>query len=84
MENFKELPLDVRLSAYMDGQVSAEDASELEALIASDPKAREILDTLKAGSDFGNQAFEEMLREPVPLNLVRSRARRMAPVRPER
>jgi anti-sigma factor RsiW len=72
MENFKELPLEVRLSAYMDGQVEAEDARELEALIASDDEARVIYEQLKAGSEFGNQFFEGMLNEPVPLDLVRS------------
>lgn len=72
MENFKELPLEVRLSAYIDGQVGEEDKREIEALLATDPHARELLDLLNAGSDFGNQAFEEMLKEPVPLNLVRA------------
>jgi len=72
MENFKELPLEVRLSAYVDGEVEAADARELEALIASDAEAKVIYEQLRAGSEFGNQFFEEMLKEPVPLNLVRS------------
>ena len=42
MENFKELPLEVRLSAFLDGQVEAEDVKELEALIASNDEARAI------------------------------------------
>jgi anti-sigma factor RsiW len=72
MENFRELPLEVRLSAYMDGQVEAEDARELEALIASNAEAKLIYEQLKAGSEFGNRFFEQMLKEPVPLGLVRS------------
>lgn len=72
MENFKELPLEVRLSAYIDGQVSEEDKREIETILATDPHARELLDLLNAGSELGNQAFAEMLREPVPLNLVRA------------
>lgn len=72
MENFKELPLEVRLSAYVDGEVEADDISELEALIASDAEAKVIYEQLKAGSAFGNQFFEDMLKEPVPLGLVRS------------
>lgn len=72
MDNFKELPLEVRLSAFMDGQVEDEDARELEALIASDAEAKLIYEQLKAGSDFGTQCFEELLKEPVPLDLVRS------------
>jgi len=72
MENFKELPLEVRLSAYLDGQVEDEDARELEALIASDAQAKVIFEQLKAGSEFGNQLFADMLKEPVPLGLVRT------------
>lgn len=72
MENFKELPLEVQLSAYLDGQLDATDAKEIETLLKSDPKAQAIFDTLKAGSDFGSEMFEEMLKEPVPLHLVRS------------
>jgi anti-sigma factor RsiW len=72
MENFKGLPLEVRLSAYIDGQVGEEDKRDIEALLATDPHARELLDLLNAGSEFGNQAFAEMLKEPVPLDLVRA------------
>lgn len=72
MENFKDLPLEVRLSAYLDGQVEADEARELEALVASDAEAKVIYEQLKAGSAFGNQLFEDMLREPVPLGIVRS------------
>ena len=72
MENFKELPLEVRLSAYLDGQVEDEDARELEALIASDAQAKVVYEQLKAGSEFGNQLFDDMLKEPVPLGLVRN------------
>lgn len=72
MENTRDLPLEVRLSAYIDGQLGEEEARELEALIASDPHARDLHDQLKAGSDFGSHAFGEMLKEPVPLGLVRA------------
>jgi anti-sigma factor RsiW len=72
MEKFKDLPLEVRLSAYSDGQIEPEDKREIEALLAADQHARELLDLLNAGSDFGNQAFAEMLKEPVPLSLVRA------------
>ena len=84
MENFKELPLEVRLSAFIDGQVGEEDARELEALIASNDNARGIYETLKMGSDFGNKAFEEMLNEPVPLDLVRNIKAIEAPPAPVR
>lgn len=85
MENIRDLPLDVRLSAYIDGQLSDDDKREIEALLATDAHARELLDLLTAGSDFGNRAFAEMLKEPVPLHLVRAirdtSAKPAAPVR---
>ncbi|MFT4000260.1 MAG: anti-sigma factor [Rhizobium sp.] len=66
------MPLEVRLSAFMDGEMSREEKEELERLIASDPDARRIFDELKHGSDVGRKAFDEVLKEPVPLALVRS------------
>ncbi|MDO6964267.1 anti-sigma factor family protein [Rhizobium alvei] len=72
MDEFESLPLEVRLSAYLDGQVEPHQREVLEALLASDEAARQLLETLKAGSEFGNNAFEEMLRNPVPLSLVRA------------
>jgi anti-sigma factor RsiW len=68
----KKMPLEVRLSAFMDGETSREEKDELEKLIASDPDARRIFDELKHGSDVGRKAFDEVLKEPVPLALVRS------------
>ncbi|TXI11064.1 MAG: anti-sigma factor, partial [Rhizobium sp.] len=66
------MPLEVRLSAFMDGEMNREEKEELERLIASDPDARRIFDELKHGSDVGRKAFDEVLKEPVPLALVRS------------
>ncbi len=68
----KKMPLEVRLSAFMDGETNREEKEELEKLIASDPDARRIFDELKHGSDVGRKAFDEVLKEPVPLALVRS------------
>ncbi len=68
----KKMPLEVRLSAFMDGETNREEKEELERLIASDPDARRIFDELKHGSDVGRKAFDEVLKEPVPLALVRS------------
>lgn len=68
----KKTPLEVRLSAFMDGEMSREEKEELEKLIASDADARRIFDELKHGSDVGRKAFDEVLKEPVPLALVRS------------
>lgn len=71
MQNTKGLPLDVRLSAYLDGEVNEAERKELEQLVARDDEARRMLEMLRAGSAFGNKAFEEFLHDPVPLSLVR-------------
>ena len=72
MDEFDTLPLEVRLSAYLDGQVTETQKQAIDDLLAEDEQARELLATLKAGSDFGMRAFEDMLAEPVPLDMVRS------------
>ncbi|MGG6898228.1 anti-sigma factor family protein, partial [Rhizobium sp. BR 315] len=66
------MPLEIRLSAFMDGEMSRDEKEELEKLIASDPEARRILDELRHGSNVGRKALDEVLKEPVPLALVRS------------
>lgn len=71
VEGTQGLPLEIRLSAYLDGQLPDTEVSEIEAIIARDEKVRTLFERLKAGSEFGRQAFEEMLHEPVPLTLVR-------------
>jgi anti-sigma factor RsiW len=68
----KKTPLEARLSAYMDGETSREEKEELERLIASDPETRRVYETLRHGSDVGRRAFDEVLKEPVPLALVRA------------
>ncbi|MFS8112742.1 anti-sigma factor [Rhizobium jaguaris] len=73
------MPLEARLSAFMDGETSREEKEELERLIASDPEARRIFNELKHGSDVGRKAFDEVLKEPVPLALVRSIKSAQAP-----
>lgn len=71
MLNTKGLKLEVRLSAYMDGEVSDAERKEIEQLIARDDEARRLLERLKAGNGFGAVAFETFLHDPVPLSLVR-------------
>ena len=71
MQNTKGLALEVRLSAYIDGEVSEAESRELEDLVARNDEARLVLEMLKAGNTFGNKAFEEFLHDPVPLSLVR-------------
>ncbi|WP_034815204.1 anti-sigma factor [Ensifer sp. BR816] len=71
MQQTKGLALEVRLSAYIDGELGEAERSELDALLARDDDARRLLDKLRAGSAFGNRAFEDFLHDPVPLALVR-------------
>ncbi|CAN7537614.1 anti-sigma factor [Rhizobium sp. LjRoot30] len=71
MNDLRKLPLDVRLSALLDGEVQHDEKDELERLVATNGEAREIYDRLKRGSEIGNVAFEEFLKEPVPLAIVR-------------
>ncbi|MFB9952286.1 anti-sigma factor family protein [Rhizobium puerariae] len=72
MSSFQPSPLEMRLSAYVDNQASDRDAQEVEELLVNDPQARALHDALKRGTDAGRLAFEDMLKEPVPLDLVRS------------
>jgi anti-sigma factor RsiW len=72
LQDLKKLSIEARLSAYMDGEASREEKEDLERLLAADPEARRILALLKHGSDVGCKAFDEVLKEPVPLAIVRS------------
>ncbi|MEI2300195.1 anti-sigma factor family protein [Ensifer sp. MJa1] len=71
MQQTKGHALEVRLSAYIDGEIGEAERSELEALLARDDDAKALFEKLKAGSSFGNTAFEDFLHDPVPLALVR-------------
>lgn len=65
-------PLERRLSAFVDSQVSDAERQDVESMLVNDSHARALHDDLKRGSQTGRQIFEEMLKEPVPLDLVRS------------
>lgn len=72
MESTRGLPLEVRLSAYLDGQLPEAEVEEINALLAADDEARAVYEKLKLGSEFGARAFDRMLQEPIPLDLVRN------------
>lgn len=72
MPSTKGLALEVRLSAYIDGEVDETERKELEQLVSRNDEARLILEMLKAGNAFGDKAFEQVLHDPVPLSLVRN------------
>jgi len=64
--------LELRLSAYVDGQADEQDRHAIEELLVNDPQVRALHDALKRGTEAGRQAFDNMLKEPVPLDLVRA------------
>ena len=72
MESTQGLPLEVRLSAYLDGQLPRAEMNEIDEILAGDDSARDVFEKLKLGSEFGARAFDRMLQEPIPLDLVRS------------
>ncbi|MBN9053379.1 MAG: anti-sigma factor [Rhizobiales bacterium] len=72
MESTQGLPLEVRLSAYLDGQLPEAEVEEIDAILAIDDDARGVYEKLKLGSEFGARAFDRMLQEPIPLDLVRN------------
>lgn len=61
-----------RLTAYVDGELSAAQALEVEAALASDAKARETVDLLRRDSLLVRAAFDESLTEPLPDGLLKT------------
>jgi len=72
MNALQPSPLELRLSAYIDGQANDEERHDIEELLVNDPQARSLHDALKRGADIGRHALDDMLKEPVPLDLVRA------------
>jgi len=70
--DFKKQPLEAQLAALLDGETTPEQKLELESRLATDENARKIYDKLRHGVDFGRRKLDDMLKEPVPLALVRS------------
>jgi anti-sigma factor RsiW len=60
------------LSAYLDGQLPEAEVEEINAILAGDDEARVVYEKLKLGSEFGARAFDRMLQDPIPLDLVRN------------
>ena len=57
---------DDRLVAYLDGEIEGADEREIEAWLDSDPVARDKFAALAKSADLLRQAYDEVLREPVP------------------
>ncbi|PDT05977.1 Fis family transcriptional regulator [Rhizobium chutanense] len=72
MPDLRKLPLEAQLTALLDGEVSPEQRHELEQRLADDENARRLHERLRHGADFGRRRLDDILKEPVPLALVRS------------
>lgn len=72
MQDNRKTSIEARLAAYADGEISREEKAAVEDLLSKDADARRIYETIRHGSDIGRKAFDEILKEPVPLALVRS------------
>lgn len=68
----RKTPIEARLAAYIDGEASREEKLALEQLLSTDADAHRLYESLRHGSDIGRKVFDEILKEPVPLALVRS------------
>lgn len=63
---------DEMLVAYVDGELSPEDAAEIERALRSDQKVREAVKVFRDSADWSRRAFDDVLREPVPERLIRA------------
>src|SRR5271165_6661388 len=61
---------DEHLVAYLDGQIEAAEQGEVEAWLDSDPAARDKLAALAEAGELVRQAYDEVLREPLPDRLI--------------
>lgn len=62
------------INAYMDGALSLAERREVEAALAADPAAAELLKRYQRNADALHQLYDSVLEEPVPeqmLNLLR-------------
>lgn len=71
-DNLRQPSLDARLSAMLDGETTEAEKAELEGILATDPQAKRASEKLHQANEHGRALFNEMLKEPVSLSLVRS------------
>ncbi len=71
---------DDRLVAYLDGEVETAERREIEAWLDGDPVARDRLAALSRSAMLLREAYDEVVREPVPERLIAA-ARGAAPAR---
>lgn len=63
---------DEMLVAYVDGELSAEDAAEIERALRTDQNVREAVKIFRDSADWSRRAFDDVLREPIPEPLIRA------------
>lgn len=61
-----------KLSAYLDGELPIDEARALESALAEDPSLQAELEALIAVDSSVQDAFEHMLKSPVPIDLAQS------------
>ncbi|MEM6636084.1 MAG: anti-sigma factor [Pseudomonadota bacterium] len=61
---------DEKLSAFLDGELSEDEARDIERALASDPGLQEKLESLMAADTLAKNAFADMLTDQVPVELA--------------
>jgi anti-sigma factor RsiW len=67
-----KLPIEVRLSAFLDGELPQKEQAAIRRLLATDCAAQALLSRLKTGSEAGNAIFATLLEDPLPLAFLRT------------
>ncbi len=74
------------LVAYVDGELSAEEAAKVEQALKSDQRVREAVQVFRDTADWSRRAYDDVLHEPVPdrlINAASGEADRFAPSAPQ-
>ena len=61
---------DETLVAYVDGELSVEEAAEIEQAVATDQRVRETVQIFRATAGWSRKAYDDVLHEPVPDRLI--------------
>lgn len=62
---------DETLIAYVDGELSPEEAAEVEHALKADQQVRDAVRIFRETADWSRRAYDDVLREPVPERLIR-------------
>lgn len=61
---------DDKLVAYADGELSPEEAAEVERALETDPRIREAVEMFRETADLSRRAYDDVLHEPIPDRLI--------------